>query len=95
MVYTRRMNISDDYYDLETYNLVLNTLTDEDKEMLQSKNESLALFLVRRWRTIINSFPENYYNQYSSKTTPQDRNEWFKKYLDYPTKDISQMPEIL
>lgn len=95
MVYTRRMSISDDYYDLETYNLVLNTLTDEDKELLQSKNESLTLFLVQRWRTIINSFPENYYNQYYSKTTSQDRNEWFKKYLDYPTKDISQMPEIL
>jgi hypothetical protein len=63
------------------------TLTAEDKEYT---NENL-IFL--RWRTIVNSFPAHYTQQYASKPSQLERNAWFKKYLDYPTKDITLMPE--
>ena len=86
--------ITDDYYDSATYNLLYTTLTTEDKEYIDT-NEPIHAFIFKRWRTIINSLPPNYYQQYSSQTTPLERNAWFKKYLDYPTKDISEMPEVL
>jgi hypothetical protein len=79
--------IPDEYYDIETYNLLYPTLTAEDKEYT---NENL-IFL--RWRTIVNSFPAHYTQQYASKPSQLERNAWFKKYLDYPTKDITLMPE--
>ena len=52
-------------------------------------------FLSKRWNMIINSLPDNYYNQYAALETQQERNDWFQRYLDYPTKDLSLMPEIL
>lgn len=87
--------IPDDYYDFETSDLLYKRLTELDKEYITNRNEEMEVFLFSRWRTIINSFPDNYTNQYTSKPTQRDRNDWFKKYLDYPTKDISQMPEVL
>ena len=60
-----------------------------------SSTETLKSLLYKRWSCIINSLPHNYYNQYYSQITQQDRNAWFKKYLDYPTKNILEMPEIL
>ena len=87
--------IPDEYYDFETYDLLYNTLTDDDIEYMQTKNEIMGEFLFKRWRMIINSFSANYYRQYYAQDTQSARNTWFKKYLDYPTKDFSQMPEIL
>lgn len=95
----RRRNsiyISDDYYDLHTHTLLFDRLTDEEKKYInQNTEENITTFLFKRWRMIIISFPNNYYSQYYSKKTPGDRNEWFKKYLDYPTKNISEMPDVL
>jgi hypothetical protein len=87
--------ISDDYYDINTYQLLFDALTEDDHDYINNTKEDVNLLLFQRWRTIINSFPSNYYNQYHSKNTPQYRNDWFKKYLDYPSKDISNMPEVL
>ena len=87
--------ISDDYYDAETATLLFIRLTAEDKEYINNINENMNSILHKRWRTIINSFMPNYYNQYFSKKTSQERNTWFKKYLDYPTKDMTLMPEVL
>ena len=87
--------ISDIYYDFETYDLLYNTLNSEDKEYIKNDNLNMGIFLFKRWKTIINSLPSNYYLQYYSQLTAIDRNNWFKKYLDYPIKDISQMPEVL
>ena len=86
--------IPDEYYDSETYNLLYATLTEEDKEYIDT-HEPINDFIFSRWRTIINSLPPNYTQQYSSQSTQRERNAWFKKYLDYPTNDISQMPEYL
>lgn len=83
--------ITDDYYDTDTYNLLYNNLNNDDREYIENNTE----LLFKQWRTIINGLPANYYEQYSSKTTQAERNKWFKSYIDYPTKDISQMPEIL
>jgi hypothetical protein len=101
----RKMNytfISDNYYDNETYNILLQTLTDDDREYIANYKENdedekvtIKKFMFIRWSTIINSLPHNYYNQYYSQTTSETRNEWFKKYLDYPTKNILEMPDIL
>jgi len=93
--------ISDDYYDDMTYTMLLNTLTDDDNEYINqyientSNTETLKSLLYKRWSTIINSLPHNYYNQYYSQTTSQDRNDWFQRYLNYPTKNILEMPEVL
>jgi hypothetical protein len=87
--------IPDDYYDTRTYDMLFNRFTDEDKEYIQTMNVSINEFLPQRWRTIINSLPDNYYRQYASLATQQQRNDWFQRYLDYPTKDISKMPETL
>lgn len=94
--------ISDDYYDDMTYNMLLKTLTDDDKEYINQhiqentgNTETLESFLYKRWSTIINALPHNYYTQYYSQTTSQDRNDWFQRYLDYPTKNILEMPEVL
>jgi hypothetical protein len=84
--------IPDEYYDSDTYNLLYTTLTAEDKEYI---NKPIRNFIFSRWRTIVNSFPAHYNQQYALKTTQLERNAWFKKYLDYPTKDISLMPEVL
>jgi hypothetical protein len=77
--------IPDEYYDYETYNLLYTRLTDNEKENLDTNNP-INDFIFKRWRTILNSLPTNYYQQYCSKTSQQDRNEWFKKYLDYPPR---------
>jgi hypothetical protein len=93
--------ISDNYYDDVTYTMLLNTLTDDDNDYINqyientSNTETLKSFIYKRWSTIINALPSNYYNQYYLQTTSEDRNAWFKKYLDYPTKNILEMPEVL
>ena len=93
------MSITDAYYDGETYNLLYKRLTEEDKEYVDKEyvdtNKPVNDFIFQRWKIIINSLPPNYYSQYYSNTTQMDRNNWFKTYLDYPTKDISQMPDVL
>jgi hypothetical protein len=89
------MNITDDYYDFETYHLLCNTLNNDDAEYINYSNETLENLMFNRWKLIINSLPANYSNQYSSQPTSADRNAWLKKYLDYPTKNISEMPEFL
>ena len=88
--------ITRDYYDNVTYTMLLKTITDDDKEYMkniveQTPNE----FIYKRWSTIINSLPHNYYNQYFLKKNSKDRNDWFKKYLDLPTHNILDMPETL
>jgi len=75
--------IPDEYYDVETYNLLYMRLTDKEKENIDNPIND---FIFTRWRTILNYLPNNYYQQYYSQTTQQDRNEWFKKYLDYPRR---------
>ena len=88
--------ITPDYYDNVTYTMLLETLTDEDREYMKINiYETTETLMFNRWNTIINSLPNNYYNQYYSQTNQQDRNNWFKKYLEYPTKNISDMPELL
>lgn len=89
------MSISADYYDFTTYEMLLKTLNQEERDYIQENNASIEIFLAKRWQTIINSLPANYYAQYASQATVDERNNWFQRYLDYPTKDILQMPEIL
>ena len=89
------MVISFEYYDEDTRNMLKERLTSEDEEYMKTIKDTMEQFLFKRWNTIVNSLPSNYYNQYYSQTTPETRNEWFKKYLDYPTKDIMQMPNKL
>jgi len=89
------MVISFEYYDEDTRNMLKERLTSEDEEYMKTIKDTMEQFLFKRWNTIVNSLPSNYYNQYYSQTTPEARNEWFKKYLDYPTKDIMQMPNKL
>jgi len=84
-----------DYYDNQTREMLNNLLTNEDKIYIETINETTEKFLFKRWNTIINSLQPSHYNQYYSQTTSQERNNWFKKYLDYPTKDIRHMPEEL
>lgn len=89
--------ISDDYYDNTTYTMLLKTLTDEDNVYMNANktNETTEEIIFTLWRTIINSFPHNYYTQYASQNTSQERNDWFQRYLDLPTKDMALIPEIL
>ena len=89
------MVISFEYYDEDTRNMLKERLTSEDEEYMKTIKDTMEQFLFKRWNTIVNGLPENYYNQYYSQTTPEARNGWFKKYLDYPTKDIMQMPKTL
>ena len=92
------MTITSEYYDGETYDLLYKTLTEDDKAYININTthmENTAQFLFKRWNIIVNSLPDNYYKQYAANHTMRDRNDWFKKYLDYPTKDISQMPDLL
>jgi hypothetical protein len=87
--------IPNDYYDNRTYDMLLKNLKNDEKDYIQTIGGTIEDFLIKRWRTIINSLTNNYYNQYASQPTQQERNDWFQRYLDYPTKDISLMPEIL
>jgi hypothetical protein len=85
-----------EYYDNVTYTMLLETISDDDREYMKNNtDETTETLMCKRWNTIINSLPHNYYNQYYSQTNQQDRNSWFKKYLDYPTKHILDMPELL
>ena len=83
------------YYDDITYNMLLKTLTDTEQKYIEENIEQLETFLYKRWTTIINALPHNYYNQYYSQTNSKDRNSWFQRYLDYPSKNILDMPEVL
>ena len=87
--------IPSDYYDSRTYDMLFKQLKPEDIDYIQSINGTIKDFLPKRWRTIINSLPENYYKQYATLHTQKERNDWFQRYLDLPTKDISLIPEIL
>jgi hypothetical protein len=94
-----RIIISSDYYDNRTYDMLLNNLNNDEKEHVQSisgtNGETKEDFLYKRWNMIVNSLPANYYEQYASYQTQEERNDWFQRYLDLPTKDMSLMPEIL
>ena len=83
------------YYDNETQIMLSKKLTIESQNYIKENNENLDEVLFNQWNTIVNSLPSHYYNQYLSKTSQEDRNNWFRRYLDYPTKDISLMPEWL
>ena len=87
--------ISSDYYDNRTRDMLLKQITNEENDYIQSIGETVEDFLHKRWNIIVNGLPANYYKQYASQETQQERNDWFQRYLDYPTKDISLMPEIL
>lgn len=89
------MNIPDDYFDEDTCQLLLNRMDDYQINYVNNSGENIINFLANKWRNIINSFSASYYEQYKSENTKHDRNNWFKRYLEYPTKDIAQMPEIL
>jgi hypothetical protein len=88
--------ISSEYYDNTTYTMLLESITNDDKEYMKNNTyDTIEGFMNKRWTTIINALPSNYYNQYYSQTNQEDRNNWFKKYLNYPTKNISEMPDFL
>jgi len=87
--------INEDYYDNRTYDMLVTQITKEDIYYIQSNNETIEDFLYNRWNMIVNSLPANYYEQYSSYKSQEERNDWFQRYLELPTKDISLMPEIL
>jgi hypothetical protein len=93
-------SITDDYFDNQTHEMLFKRLTNEqidsiEKQQQSSSKETLAQFLFKRWSTIVCGLSANYTIQYGSLTTAQERNAWFQKYLDYPTKDMSEMPEYL
>jgi hypothetical protein len=90
-----RIIISSDYYDNRTHDMLVKQLTNEENDYIQTNNTIIEDVLFKRWYMIINSLSDNYYNQYASQVTQQERNDWFQRYLDLPTKDISLMPEIL
>jgi hypothetical protein len=90
-----RIIISSDYYDNRTHDMLIKQLTNEENDYIQLNNKNMEDVLVKRWYMIINSLSTDYYNQYASQPTQQERNDWFQRYLDLPTKDISLMPEIL
>ena len=84
--------ISDDFYDNITHNLLYTRMTEE--EFMIVDNDMIDDFLFTRWKTITMGLMPSHYNQYASQTTQESRNNWIQVYLDYPTKDISLMPEI-
>ena len=84
--------ITADYYDTITGDMLLKRITPEDMQYI---NEPQEEFLFKRWNTIVCGLSHNYYEQYSLQNTAQDRNAWFQRYLEYPTKDMNLMPEIL
>ena len=94
-----RIIISSDYYDNRTYDMLLNKLNNDEKEYVQTiggtSGEAKEDFLYKRWNMIVNSLSANYYEQYASYQTQEERNDWFQRYLDLPTKDMSLIPEIL
>jgi hypothetical protein len=87
--------ISADYYDNRTYDMVLKKLNNDEKDYVQSIGGTIEEFVYKRWNMIVNSLPANYYEQYASYQRQEERNDWFQRYLDLPTKDMSLMPEIL
>ena len=92
-------SITDDYFDNQTHEMLFKRLTNEQIDSIEqqqsSSNETVAQFLFKRWSTIVCGLSANYLVQYGSLTTAEERNAWFQKYLDYPTKDMSEMPEYL
>lgn len=93
-------SITAEYYDNQTHEMLLKTLTNEQIDSIEQQqqlntNETLAQFLFNRWSTIVCGLSANYLVQYGSLATQEERNAWFQKYLDYPTKDMSEMPEYL
>ena len=88
--------ITADYYDTITGDMLLKRITPEDMQYITEYiTEPQEEFLFKRWNTIVCGLSHNYYEQYSLQNTAQDRNAWFQRYLQYPTKDMSLMPEIL
>jgi hypothetical protein len=83
------------YYNTTTYSMLMEKITNDDKEYIKNNINNKETFIFKRWTTIINSLPANYYKQYYSQPDISARNNWFQKYLDYHTKDILQMPDVL
>lgn len=87
--------ITNDFYDNRTYCILLSRLTQEEIHYIETIDQSMESFLILRWNTIINSFPHDYYNMYASMSTNQERNDWFERYLNLPSHDMTQMPDIV
>jgi len=77
--------ITDDFFDNNTREMLMNRLTAEQ----QAYND---YDICAHWRMIVNSFPAHYYEQYA---TANNRNAWFQRYLDLPSKDMAEMPDII
>ena len=87
--------ITNDFYDNRTYDMLYQRLTEHDMNFIKSSDDTIENMLFTRWRTIISSIMANYYSEYANQTTQQLRNDWFQKYLEYPTKDMTLMPDSL
>ena len=86
--------ISSDFYDNDTYNILFNNMTDDDKCYIEENKLNIKDVLFTRWNTIILSFMGTYYNEYASMPT-ESRNIWFQKYIDLPSHYMDDMPESL
>ena len=90
-----RRILRDEYYDGDTVNLLIERLTDDDKNYISRNNLRQHEFLRTRWRTIVLSFTNNYLEEYYSLRLQRERNHWFKKYLDLDTHDMNRVPVTL
>lgn len=78
--------LRDEYYDTDTFHLMMVRLTDDEKkEMgLDMSFESIR----SRWRSIVLALDAHFLDEYYSQETQACRNQWFQKYLDLERHDL-------
>ena len=87
--------ISDSFYDKNTENILRNYLTEEDLLFVRENNIHLETHLFNHWNVTLLSLNAEYIAEYTSLKTQEERNSWFKKYIEYPTHEMSKMPTTL
>jgi hypothetical protein len=87
--------IPTEYYDKETEQIIQNSLSELDYCYIRYNNLDVKDFSLRRWTIILQSLNADYLNEYYNLRYQSLRNLWFKKYIEYPTHNMSLMPPTL
>jgi hypothetical protein len=85
----------DNFYDKNTENILRSHLTEEDLLFVRKNKIDLENHLFNHWKLTLYSLNAEYTSEYISLETQEERNIWFKKYIEYPTYKISKIPATL
>jgi hypothetical protein len=94
--YYNTIGIREEYYDMRTARIMQRYMTDLDREMMKRCDLDRYELLLSRWKLMVLHMPKCYRREYYSLKTQEERNVWFKTFLNISINmGINRMPLTL